>query len=106
MAMKYLLCAVASVYGVLSVIAACLQIKTAQKKDAPITMLAGGALMLAASATQFAGSPLDLCFSILGGIGISLAAWCNGKRSGNFHPSHHVIRFLLTVMLIIGFALL
>lgn len=104
--MQYLLCAVASVYGVLSVIAACMQIKTVQKKDAPIAMLAGGALMLAASAAQIAGFPLDLCFSLLGGIGISLAAWCNGKRSGNFHLSHHVIRFFLTVLLVAGFALL
>jgi len=104
--MQYLLCAVASVYGVLSVIAACLQIKTVQKKDTPIAMLVGGVLMLAASAARIAGSSLALCLSILGGIGISLAAWCNGKRSGNFHLSHHVIRLFLTVLLAVGFALL
>lgn len=45
--MKYALYAVTALYGLLSMAAAGTQLRTAEKKDAPVLMLLGGGLLLA-----------------------------------------------------------
>lgn len=39
----------------------------------------------------------------LGGECICVAAFLNGRRSGKFHLKHHVIRFAVTFLLVIGY---
>lgn len=99
--MRYIICCITVLYAVLSVIAAVSQIKTATHKDTSIMMLGGGLLLVIAIILKNA----DWIAAIIGGLLICIAAFLNGKRSGNFHISHHIIRFIITLLLVIGFIL-
>ncbi len=104
--MRYALFALAGVYGLLSIVAALVQMKTAQKKDTSILMLLGGLLLLAAVASGWTGWDWDYLAAVSGGILIIVAAWINGKRGGHIHYIHHAVRFAFTVLLVAGFAFL
>lgn len=99
--MRYVICGITVLYAVLSMLAALTQIKKAARKDTSIMMLAGGLLLVIATVLKNA----DWIAAIIGGLLICIAAFLNGKRSGNFHISHHIIRFIITVLLVIGFIL-
>lgn len=103
--MPYVLYGITGLYALLSLLAAAVQMKSAEKKDAPLTMLLGGTLLLAAIATGWLGWSLDWLAAVVGGVLIMLAAWTNGKRSGQLHYSHHAVRFVVTTLLIAGFVL-
>ena len=104
--MKYLLYAVTILYALLSILAAGTQFKTADRKDAPVLMILGSILLLLTVAVEimvlFDGWPI----AILGGALICTAALLNGRRSGNFHLKHHVIRLGITLLLILGYYML
>lgn len=104
--MKYALALVTALYALLSIFAASVQIKTAEKKDAPAMMLSGGICLIGAVVLLFLTASFDWVFAITGGASISIAAYLNGKRSGNLHMSHHITRFCVTLALVIGFILL
>lgn len=97
--MRYVIGTVTVLYAALSMLAAIVQMKTQTRKDTSVMMLGGGILMIAAVILPGA----DWILAIIGGALICAAAFLNGKRSGNFHARHHVIRFALTLLLIIGF---
>lgn len=99
--MRYIICGITVLYAVLSMFAAITQIKTATHKDTSIIMLCGGLLLVIATVFKNA----DWIIVIIGGMLICIAAFLNGKRSGNFHISHHIIRFIITLLLVIGFIL-
>ena len=48
---------------------------------------------------------VDALSAVPGGLLICSAAYLNGKRSGNFHLSHHIIRGGIAVLLVVGFIL-
>lgn len=104
--MRYVLCAVTVLYGLLSTAAAIAQWKTVPRKDAPGIMLGGGLLLMIAAVLQLLLWPYDWIIAAVGGVCICIAAFLNGKRGKAFHLSHHVIRFLLTALLAAGFAVL
>lgn len=101
--MRYILFGIAILYGLLSTVAAYAQLKAVHVKDAPTMMLCGGLLLLLASLMSLYGLTLDWIFAAIGGIFISIAAFLNGRRGDNFHLHHHVIRLVITVVLVIGF---
>lgn len=103
--MKYVICIITILYALLSMLAASTQLKRAEKKDTSLMMLSGGVLLLGAAVLQLTIVSFDWAVAILGGILISAAAFMNGKRDGNFHVSHHVVRGCITLALIIGFIL-
>lgn len=101
--MKYIFYGIIILYALLSILAASVQMKASKKRDTSILMLAGGLFLIAAVFLyKMAYSVIIL---IAGGVLISVAAFINGKRSGNFHIVHHIIRFAVTVLLVIGFIL-
>ncbi len=102
--MRYVLYGITGLYALLSMAAAIAQTKTAAKKDAPALMLLGGCLWLTAIVSGWLGWRFDWLAAVSGGILIILAAWTNGKRSGQIHYTHHAIRLALTALLIAGFA--
>lgn len=97
--MRYIICAVAILYAVLSMLAAVVFMRTAKRKDTSIMMLGGGILFILAAILQKA----DWILATVGGILICASAFMNGKRSGDFHARHHIIRFVLTLLLVLGF---
>lgn len=99
--MRYIICGITILYAGLSMLAAVTQIRAATHKDTPIMMLSGGLLLVVAAFLQ----NIDWIVVIIGGGLICIAAFLNGKRSESFHVSHHIIRFIITLLLVIGFVL-
>lgn len=99
--MRYIICGITVLYAGLSMLAAVSQIKTAAQKDTPLMMLGGGLFLVVAMFFQNS----DWILAIIGGTMICIAAFLNGKHSGNFHVSHHIIRLTITLLLVFGFLL-
>ncbi len=104
--MQYALYIVTALYAILCVIAAVSQLKHTKEREAPACMLCGSALLLAAILLQVLLGSWGWLSAIAGGILIFLAAFQNGRRSGNFHIRHHIIRGIFTALLILGYLLL
>lgn len=101
--MQYVLYTVTVLYAALSLVAAIAQIRSAAKKDTPALMLCGSLILAFAVILQAVSGAFGWIPALIGGLLISLAAYLNGRRSGAFHISHHIIRAALTVLLVAGF---
>lgn len=108
--MIYILAGVTVIYALLSMLAAVVGVRMAasdaKRKDTHIIMLCGGAFLLAASVTLLLKLQYDFVLAVIGGALICAAAIVNGRRGERFHLSHHIVRFVLTVILTVGFMLL
>ena len=106
-AQMLILCVIAALFGLLHIIAAASQLK--KKKKYYIStwmMIIGGLLMIQAVVLCVFGSHLDWGSALLGGLFMCFAALMNGRRSGNMHKVHHVIRGVIALALVVGFVLL
>ena len=103
-----ILCGIAALFGLLHIVAAASQLGKKKKKQyiSHWTMIIGGLLMIQAVVLCIFGSALDWASALLGGLFVCFAALMNGRRSGNMHKIHHLIRAIIVVGLVIGFALL
>lgn len=101
--MRYVLYIITALYGVLSFIAAFSQLKKAEKKTSYAAMAAGALILIAAIGLHLISIPFNWFAAVLGGVLICTAAIYNGKKGGNFHITHHIIRFAVTLLLIAGF---
>ena len=104
--MRIILCIVSVLFGGLSMIAAFSQVKSEQKPFSAILMIFGSLLLLAAVICNILEQRTDWIIALLGCIAICAAAIWNGKKSGQLHIQHHIIRIALSLLLIIGFAVL
>lgn len=104
--MRQALYVLADLYAVLSTVAAAYQIRRSKERDAPIIMIAGGAVLLLAIFLHMRGWGMSWLLTLIGCGMISTSAFLNGRRSDSFHPFHHVIRFAVMVLLTVGFFLL
>ena len=100
-----ILCVIATLFGVLHIIAAVSQLKKT-RYTSHWTMLIGGVLMLLAVALCVTGSALDWTVALFGSLLICMAALMNGRRGGHMHWQHHAVRAVIAIGLIVGFALL
>ena len=103
--MRIALCVVAALYALLSIVAAGAQLRTEKNRDTSLYMLSGGLFLFAAVLWYGIGMPLAWAAALGGCLLIGAAALINGKR-GEFHALHHVVRAALTVLLVLGFAVL
>lgn len=101
-----ILCGVAALFGLLHIVAAASQLGKKKQYISHWTMIIGGLLMIQAVVLCIFGSALDWASALLGGLFVCFAALMNGRRSGNMHKIHHLIRAIIVVGLVIGFALL
>ena len=104
--MDVMLCIVATIYAALSIVAAAYQTKFAGMKETGVMMFCGGAALLAAAVMQWRDIPRDWMVATVGGGLICAAAFLNGKRGEQFHAAHHIVRGAITVILVIGFAVM
>ena len=87
-------------------IAAISQIRV-DKKSAPIVlMIIGSVMLISAVICNLMKQQFDFVLALIGCAAICTAAICNGLKSGNFHIKHHIIRITLSLILVVGFALL
>ena len=69
-------------------------------------MISGSLLLIAAVICNMIGQQFDYIIALLGCTAICAAATMNGRKSKQLHISHHIIRIMLSIILVIGFAVL
>ncbi len=104
--MQIPLCAVSVLFGGLSTAAAFSQLKKEKKSGPAILMIAGSALLLAAVLCNILDQRADWAVALFGCAAICAAALRNGVKSGQVHIRHHIIRMALSLILVVGFAVL
>ena len=103
--MRIALYIVTAAYALLSAAAAATQLRMGKSRDTSLVMLGGGVLLLAAVLLDGMGLPLAWAVALGGGAMICAAALVNGKRA-EFHALHHVVRAILTAVIVLGLAFL
>ena len=106
--MRIAVSVLAILFGLLHVIAARTQLKStdAAAKGFAIVMLCGGVCTAAMAVAHLAGGSTawtDALFVAVGCLLVCAAAYENGRRSGNLHPSHHIVRGTIAALLVVGF---
>ena len=104
--MQVILCIVSVLFGGLSLIAAISQIKSEKKSIPALIMITGSLLLIAVVICNMVGQHFDYIIAFLGCTAVCAAALMNGIKSRQLHIPHHVIRITLSIILIIGFAVL
>lgn len=99
--MRILVVGVSAVFAILSLIAAVSQLKT--KEPSHVLMVSGADVLFAAAVINILSYGFDWIVGLIGAGLICAAAIWNGKRSGNFHIQHHVIRIVLSILIVVGF---
>ena len=113
-AQMLILCGIAALFALLHIIAAASQLGKQDKKGKKVKkryvshwmMIIGGLLMIQAVVLCIFGSALDWASALLGGLFVCFAALMNGRRSGNMHKIHHIIRAVIAAAIVVGFVLL
>ena len=100
--MRYVVCAVAIVYALLSLYAGATQLKNPARRKSSRRMLAGGVILLVAGVLELSGWNLAWLVTVIGSLLICQAALINGKATGRTKLQNHAVRFMITAFLILG----
>lgn len=108
--MRIVISVLAILFGLLHIIAARTQLKSkdAAARGLSIAMICGGVCVAVEAAAHLVGSNpgwMDALTCASGCLLICVAAYANGRRSGNFHLSHHIVRGIIAVLLVVGVSL-
>lgn len=108
--MRIAVSVLAILFGALHIIAARTQLKSKDPaaRGFSIAMLCGGVCVAFESAVNLLGTNpgwMDALSVAAGFLLICAAAYENGRRSGNLHPAHHIVRGVIAVLLVVGFAI-
>ena len=97
--------AVSALFGGLSTYAAYVQMRDLHYRTPCALMIAGGVALLCAVFSDMGDRDAAevMISAACGCVMICAAAMWNGKRSGNFHIRHHIIRIVLCVFILAGF---
>lgn len=107
--MRIVIGILAILFGLLHIIAARTQLKSkdAAARGLSIAMLCGGVCVAFEAVAHLVGSNpgwMDALACASGCLLICAAAYANGRRSGNFHLSHHIVRGIIAALLVAGVA--
>ena len=105
--MRIVISVLAILFGVLHVIAARTQLRSGDTaaRGLSIAMVCGGVCVAVEAAAHLVGSNpgwMDALTCASGCLLICVPAYENGRRSGNLHPSHHIVRGA-AALLVAGF---
>ena len=103
MGLKIIFYVVVAVYAALMLLAGTLQFKNKSvTKISPLMMVIGSLLLLLFSAKYYYNFRYTIVFLVVGLILIHLSAIVNGiQMNGKLTVKHHIIRFILSVSLVI-----
>ena len=107
--MRIAVSVLAILFALLHIIAAVTQFKSkdpAARGSASLMLCGGAALIVSAVAhlvNSSSGAWIDvLSAGVCGFLPICLAAYLNGRRSGNVHTLHHAVRCGVAIVLVAG----
>lgn len=101
----------AVLFGLLHLVAAASQYRSSEPaaRGSAVIMACGGiAVVCAAVVHLIGGSAIPYVDALSAGTGcllVCFAAYLNGKRAGKLHPSHHIVRGAVSVLLVAGLLL-
>ena len=106
--MRIVVSVLAILFGALHAAAACTRIraKDPSARGFAIAMACGGIALICAAIVHLMGHLFgwqDAVPAVTGSLLICVAAYENGRRSGNLHLSHHVVRGVIAALLVVGF---
>lgn len=106
--MRIVISVLAILFGALHILAAVTQFKArdAAARGFAIAMACGGIELICAAVGHLTvGGPSlsDGMFAAAGCLLICASAYANGRRAGNVHLSHHIVRGGIAVLFVIGF---
>lgn len=104
--MKTAICIITILYGLLSFVAPLTQIRDRERRVPVITMLCGGLVLILAAVLKLLNIPGAAVLAAAGALAVCAAAVINGRKNGNIHVSHHIVRFLISCGLTVGILLL
>lgn len=84
--------------------AALSRIKAKESELSHVIMSIGSLFLIGAVIFNILKLGFDWIAALIGAAMICFAAVWNGKRNGNFHIQHHIIRLALSSVLVAGFA--
>lgn len=107
--MRIAVSVLAILFGLLHMIAAAAQFKSRDPaaRGFAIAMASGGVCVAFEALAHLVGSNpgwIDALACASGCLLICAAAYANGRRSGNFHLSHHIVRGMIAALLVAGVA--
>lgn len=105
--MRIVVSILAILFGLLHLVAAATQFnKHPAARGFAIAMFCGGSCTISMAFAHLFGNNTNWMNALSVATGcllICVAACENGKRSGNFHLSHHIVRGGIAVLLVVGF---
>lgn len=106
--MRIIVSVFAILFGGLHFIAGLTQLKSEgpAARGLACAMACGGIALICAAIINWMGhlyGGQDVVSAVTGCLLICVSAYANGKRSGSFHASHHIIRGVLAVLIIGSF---
>ncbi len=106
--MRIVISALAILFGALHFAAACTQFKSNDPaaRGFAVAMACGGAAVACAAIAHLTrANPgwVDALSAATGCLLICFPAYANGKRAGNIHLFHHIVRGAVAVLLAAGF---
>jgi len=104
--LRIVLAVVCGGFAILTGVAAASQLRKGVRREASFSMLAGAALLIAAVVCNLLSVTFDWLLAVGGSVLVFCSAFYNGKKGGEFHLQHHVIRLALCMVFVAGFALL
>lgn len=107
--MRIVISVLAILFGLLHIIAARTQLKSEDPaaRGLSIAMLCGGVCVAVEALAHLVGhNPgwIDAFSAAAGCLLVCASAYANGRRSGNLHPSHHIVRGLIAALIVVGMA--
>lgn len=106
--MRIFVSVLAILFGALHIAAAAAQFKSkdAAARGLSIAMICGGVCVAVEAIAHLVGSNpgwMDALMCASGCLLICVPAYENGRRSGNLHLSHHIVRGVIAALLVAGF---
>lgn len=107
--MRIAVSVLAILFAALHIVAAAVQFKSKDPaaRGSAVAMACGGISLICAAVGHLAvehAAHTDALCAAAGCLLICFAAYLNGKRSGNLHPSHHIVRGTIAALLLVGMA--
>ena len=109
--MRIAVSVLAILFALLHIIAAAAQFRSKDPaaRGSAVLMLCGGVALICSSVAHLINGSLwawqDPLSAACGFLLICFAAYLNGRRAGNVHLSHHLVRGGIAVLLVLGFVL-
>ncbi|MBD5118954.1 MAG: hypothetical protein HDT37_07585 [Clostridiales bacterium] len=107
--MRIAVSVLAILFGLLHIIAAVTQFKSKDPaRGFAIVMFCGGICVTFEAVAHLIGSNpgwMDALACATGCMLICFSAYANGRRSGNLHLSHHIVRGTIAALLVAGFVI-